>query len=65
MSNPGYEVPVMGTVKEVASWSGLSEYYIRKLCWEKKIVFVRAGTKYLINYTKFIDFLNKGDTDVI
>ena len=56
-------VPTMMTIKETASKSGVAEYYIRKLVATRKIVFVRAGKKYLVNFEKFIEFLNCGEQE--
>lgn len=51
-------IPTMLPIKEVAKQTGLSYEYIRTLCIQNKIIFVRTGTKYLINMERFIDFLN-------
>ena len=51
-------IPSMLTIKEVSLRTGLSQGFIRKLCINNEIVFVKSGKKYLINYNKFIDFLN-------
>ena len=53
----------MVTIKEAAEKTGLSYYYIRKLCLEKKVVHITAGRKVLINEEKFINFLN-GEQEV-
>lgn len=53
-----YKIPQMLPIREVASMTGLSYCFIRTLCLEGKIVFVRAGSKYLVNMDKFVDFLN-------
>ena len=53
--------PEMLPIKEVASKTGLSYYYIRQLCLNEEIIFIRAGNKYLINYDRFIDYLNGND----
>lgn len=50
--------PTMLTIKNCAERTGLSYDYIRKLCLQNKIVYIRAGNKYLVNFEKFIDFLN-------
>lgn len=50
--------PDMVTVRELANRTGLSENHIRKLCKTDKIKYIRAGVKYLINYDRFIDYLN-------
>lgn len=51
-------IPCMLSIKEVALRTGISESFIRKLCINNKIVYIKSGKKYLINYNKFIDFLN-------
>lgn len=54
-------VPKMVSLAEASKESGLSYDYLRKLCLQNKIVYVRAGVKYLINWDKLIEFLNHGD----
>ncbi len=54
-------VPTMVTIKTAAGQTGLSYEYIRKLCLAGKIVYVKAGTKYLINLEKLVEFLNNGE----
>ena len=56
-------IPTMVTIKEAAEKTGLSYYYIRKLCLEKKVVHITAGRKVPINEEKFINFLN-GEQEV-
>ncbi len=56
-------MPTMLTIKETAKKSGIAEYYIRRLVAEQKIVFVKAGKKYLVNFEKFAEFLNHGEQD--
>lgn len=63
MTNPAYEIPEMLTIRETAARTGLSYDFIRKLCLQRKIVFIRTGTKYLVNYSKFIEYLNQGDAE--
>jgi len=53
-------VPRMRTIKETASETGISYHTIRKWCLEGKITHLKAGSKYLINLDKFIEFLNSG-----
>jgi len=48
----------MVTIKEAAENTGLSYYYIRKLCLEKKVVHIMVGRKVLINQEKLVAFLN-------
>ena len=56
-------IPRMGTINQAADLSGLSKHFVRKLCTENKIVYIRSGSKYLINLDRFIDFLNGGEGD--
>ena len=54
-------IPTMETIKTASEQPGLSYDYLRKLCLQGKIVYVRAGSKYLINMEKLVDFLNRGE----
>ena len=54
----GMTIPTMVTIKQAAEKTGLSYYYIRKLCLEKKVVHIMAGRKVLINEEKLVNFLN-------
>ena len=54
------EIPHMVSIREAAKLTGLSYDYIRKLCINDQIVYVRAGNKYIVNMGKLIDFLNVG-----
>ena len=54
-------LPRMKTIKEVSELTGLPYSLLRNLCIQKKITYFRTGKKYLINYDKFIDFLNTGE----
>ena len=54
-------IPVMLPIKEVANRTGLSYDHIRKLCLSGKVVYIKAGSKYLVNWSRFIDYLNAGD----
>ena len=53
--------PIMLTLRQAAEETGLSYDYLRKLCLRGKIVFVRAGSKYLINAEKLKEYLNAGE----
>ena len=54
-------VPKMRTVTNAAKETGLSEYTIRRLAKEGKIVHIKSGKKLLINLDKLIDFLEEGE----
>ena len=56
-------VPQMWTIQRCSQETGLSYDAIRKLCLAKKIVHIKAGSKFLINYDKFIEFLNSSYGD--
>ena len=49
-------------IREAANQTGLSYDFIRKLCLEDRIVYVRAGKKFLINMDMFVDYLNGKDS---
>ena len=55
---PLTKMPVMKTIKEMVELTGLSYSTLRNLCLENEIIHMRAGKKYLINYDRFVDYLN-------
>lgn len=55
-------IPTMLTINQTAERSGLAMHYIRQLCLQGKITYCRAGSKYLINFEKFVDYLNAGES---
>lgn len=54
-------IPEMLTIAEVARRTHLSPMFVRQLVWDDKVVHIKAGKKYLVNFQKFVAFLN-GDT---
>jgi len=54
-------IPIMKTIGEISQKTGLPYEFIRKLCLQEKIVFIKSGKKYLINFEKFIEYLNMGE----
>ena len=54
--------PEMIGIEEVRKRIGgaLSYEAIRGLCKEGRIVFIRANKKYLINWQRFVEYLNTG-----
>lgn len=52
------KIPRMATIQWLSEETGVSYYAIRKLCLERKIVFIRSGKKYLVNVEKFMAYLN-------
>jgi len=53
-----FEIPQMVTIAEAARITRLAKHFIRQLCLTNQIVFVKAGSKYLVNLDKLIDYLN-------
>lgn len=51
-------VPRMVTIKELSNLTGISEYCIRKLYKQDKLIHIKSGSKVYINYDKFIDYMN-------
>ena len=54
-------VPEMLTIRETSARTGVSYDAIRKLCLRGEIIHIKVGTKYLVNFGKFCEYLNKGD----
>lgn len=50
----------MVTINEAAARTGLSPYTVRKLCWQKRVVTLKTGNKWLINYDSLCRLLEKG-----
>ena len=61
MQTTDRKIPTMLTIKEASEAVNLSAYRIRQLCITNQIVYIRAGSKYLVNLDKLIDYLNGGD----
>lgn len=60
---PEINIPVMLKIKDAAKVTGLTEFRLRELIKEKKIVFVRCGNRYFINMGKLAEYLNTGDAE--
>ena len=55
-----YIIPEMLTIRQVIERiPGLSYDYLRQACIRGEIVHIRAGKKYLINFDKLCEKLNK------
>lgn len=50
----------MVSIKEASQRSGVSYDFIRKMCINNQIAHVKAGSKYLVNWKMFINYLNGG-----
>lgn len=58
---PDQEIPQMLTIKKAAETVGLAYDHVRQLCLQDKIVYIKAGSKYLINMGTLYRYLNKGE----
>lgn len=56
------QLPTMLTLFEVIEATGLSEYCVRKLVKENKVVHIKIGNKSLINFESLVAYLNTGET---
>lgn len=57
------ECPKMYTIAQASQETGISYDHIRKLCLQKRITHIRAGSKYLINMGSLYRYLNEGETE--
>ncbi len=55
-------IPKMIPLKQASEQTGLSYYALRGLCLENKIIYVKSGSKYLVNFGSLVNFLNGGDS---
>ena len=51
--------PQMVTIKELSELTGISQYCIRGLCKHNEIKYIKTGTKVLINYQRFLDYMER------
>ncbi len=51
----------MVTLKEASSRTGISYDRLRKMCINRQIVHIRAGSKFLLNWERLVDYLNTGE----
>lgn len=54
-------MPIMKSLNELEELSGMPYTTLRKLCMDGKIVHIRLGNKYMVNWNKFVEYLNVGD----
>ncbi len=51
-------IPHMVTINEAAKATGVSAYTVRRLVKQNQIISIKAGTKYLVDFDRFIEYLN-------
>lgn len=54
-------IPTMWSLKEASRQTGLSYDHLRKMCLQGKVVYLKSGTKFLLNAEKLIEYLNQGE----
>jgi excisionase family DNA binding protein len=52
------KMPRMLTMKDTSRETGLSLKFLKQAVDEGKIVYVKSGRRYLINYDRLVDWLN-------
>lgn len=57
------KIPTMLSISDTAKRTGLAKSYIRQLCWDRKISYVKSGSKYLVNLERLIEYLNTPQSD--
>lgn len=55
-------MPRIRTIREASLETGVSSFCIRRLCLEDKIVYFKAGNRFMVNLDKLIEFFN-GEND--
>ena len=55
-----YNAPIMLTISETAKRANVADYFVRRLVKGGKIPHIKTGVKVLINWEKFVYFLNEG-----
>lgn len=54
-------IPTMVSIKEASRQTGISYEFIRQLIRERKIIYVRAGVKFLVNMESLVEYLSTGE----
>lgn len=57
-------MPEMVTMKEAAQRSGISYGRIRRMVLSGRVAYRKIGREYLINWNRFIDFMNGSDSQI-
>lgn len=55
------KIPRMVSISKAAELTGLSYTVLRRWCLEDRIIYVKAGSHFLINLDRLIDYLNGKD----
>lgn len=55
------DIPTMLKINEAADKFRLPPFFCRQLVLQKKVKYVKAGNRYLINEKSLCDYLNEGE----
>lgn len=61
MNTKNIELPRMLTIVETVELTGFSEYAVRGLIKSSKVIYIRNGSKYLINADSLVSYLSTGE----
>lgn len=61
MNETNKTLPRMRTIRAAAAETGLAVFFVRQLVKDRKIKYVCAGRKYLVNLDSLISYLNEGE----
>ena len=54
------DIPEMLCLREASKRTGLSYNHLRRLCLAGEIIYIKSGSKYLVNIPRLIEYLNRG-----
>ena len=57
------KLPKMLTIRECADMLNLSYNCIHQMCIDNKVVHIKAGTKYLVNFDNLVNYLSTGEVE--
>lgn len=56
-------LPRVRTLREAAEESGICYNRLRLMCLQGKLIYVKAGRKFLVNMDSLANYLNTGDPE--
>lgn len=57
------QIVQMVTLREASNRTGVSYDRLRKMCINRQIVYIKAGSKFLLNWDKLVEYLNNGEQE--
>lgn len=58
------QIVQMVTLREASNRTGVSYDRLRKMCINRQIVYIKAGSKFLLNWDKLVEYLNAGEQGI-